>query len=151
MPRGDKSSYTDKQKRQAEHIEEGYEQLGVSPRKPSGAPGRRSTRKPVAARRERVRPRQEGQPRFLAQRRTPGRPRRGEPAGGCTLAFGEKGGGNAQAACLTLSLSAETTKYRTSVASAALLNRNSGIAEAFPLHQRKQNGGIGRMQPDAPA
>ena len=30
MPRGDKSSYTDKQKRQAEHIEEGYERRGVS-------------------------------------------------------------------------------------------------------------------------
>ena len=30
MPRGDKSKYTDKQKRQAEHIEEGYEQRGVS-------------------------------------------------------------------------------------------------------------------------
>ena len=30
MPRGDKSSYTDKQKRQAEHIEEGYEDKGVS-------------------------------------------------------------------------------------------------------------------------
>ena len=29
MPRGDKSSYTDKQKRQAEHIEEGYEQRSV--------------------------------------------------------------------------------------------------------------------------
>ncbi len=29
MPRGDKSAYTDKQKRQAEHIEEGYEQCGV--------------------------------------------------------------------------------------------------------------------------
>ena len=29
MPRGDKSSYTDKQKRQAEHIEEGYEDGGV--------------------------------------------------------------------------------------------------------------------------
>ena len=29
MPRGDKSKYTDKQKRQAEHIEEGYEQRGV--------------------------------------------------------------------------------------------------------------------------
>jgi hypothetical protein len=29
MPRGDKSSYTDKQKRQAEHIEEGYEHRGV--------------------------------------------------------------------------------------------------------------------------
>ena len=30
MPRGDKSAYTDKQKRQAEHIEEGYEKKGVS-------------------------------------------------------------------------------------------------------------------------
>lgn len=29
MPRGDKSSYTDKQKRQAEHIEEGYEARGT--------------------------------------------------------------------------------------------------------------------------
>ena len=29
MPRGDKSSYTDKQKRKAEHIEEGYETRGV--------------------------------------------------------------------------------------------------------------------------
>jgi len=32
MPRGDKSSYSDKQKRQAEHIEEGYEKRGT-PRK----------------------------------------------------------------------------------------------------------------------
>ena len=30
MPRGDKSKYTDKQKRQAEHIAEGYEEQGVS-------------------------------------------------------------------------------------------------------------------------
>lgn len=29
MPRGDKSAYTDKQKRQAEHIEEGYEDKGI--------------------------------------------------------------------------------------------------------------------------
>ena len=29
MPRGDKGAYTDKQKRQAEHIEEGYEKQGV--------------------------------------------------------------------------------------------------------------------------
>jgi hypothetical protein len=29
MPRGDKSKYTDKQKRQAEHIEEGYKERGV--------------------------------------------------------------------------------------------------------------------------
>lgn len=30
MPRGDKSKYTDKQKRQAEHIEESYEKRGLS-------------------------------------------------------------------------------------------------------------------------
>jgi len=30
MARGDKSAYTDKQKRKAEHIEEGYEKRGVS-------------------------------------------------------------------------------------------------------------------------
>jgi plasmid stabilization system protein ParE len=29
MPRGSKAKYTDKQKRKAEHIEEGYEQRGV--------------------------------------------------------------------------------------------------------------------------
>ena len=32
MPRGDKSSYTSKQKRKAEHIEEGYEKRGVGKR-----------------------------------------------------------------------------------------------------------------------
>lgn len=30
MPRGDKSKYTDKQKRQARHIEESYEESGLS-------------------------------------------------------------------------------------------------------------------------
>lgn len=30
MPRGDKSSYSNRQKRKAEHIEEGYERKGVS-------------------------------------------------------------------------------------------------------------------------
>ena len=29
MPQGDKSAYTDKQKRKAEHIEDGYEKRGV--------------------------------------------------------------------------------------------------------------------------
>lgn len=30
MPRGDKSAYTEKQQRQADHIEESYEERGVS-------------------------------------------------------------------------------------------------------------------------
>jgi len=33
MPQGDKSSYTDKQKRQAAHIEAGYEKKGVGVKK----------------------------------------------------------------------------------------------------------------------
>lgn len=33
MPRGDKSSYSPKQKRQAEHIEESYEEKGSSPKR----------------------------------------------------------------------------------------------------------------------
>ena len=32
MPQGDKSSYTDKQKRQAGHIAAGYEKAGLSPK-----------------------------------------------------------------------------------------------------------------------
>ena len=30
MPQGDQSAYTDKQKRQAEHIEDGYKKQGLS-------------------------------------------------------------------------------------------------------------------------
>lgn len=36
MPRGDKDAYTEKQKRQAEHIEEGYEDRGVSKKEAEG-------------------------------------------------------------------------------------------------------------------
>ena len=32
MPRGDKSKYTDKQERKADHIAEGYEKRGVTPK-----------------------------------------------------------------------------------------------------------------------
>ena len=32
MPQGDKNKYTTKQKRQAEHVEEGYKEKGVSPK-----------------------------------------------------------------------------------------------------------------------
>ena len=36
MPQGDKSAYTDKQKRKARHIEEGYEKKGVSTKEAAG-------------------------------------------------------------------------------------------------------------------
>ena len=38
MPRGDKDAYTGKQKRQAEHIEEGYEKRGVSKKEAESRP-----------------------------------------------------------------------------------------------------------------
>jgi hypothetical protein len=40
MPRGDKSSYTDKQKRQAEHIEEGTSNAGFLRTRQSAVHGR---------------------------------------------------------------------------------------------------------------
>ena len=44
MPRGDKSKYSEKQKRQAEHIEEGYKSRGVDEAEAENAPGQRSIR-----------------------------------------------------------------------------------------------------------
>ncbi len=49
MPQGDKSSYIDKQKRKAEHIEEGYENKGVGMRRPNVERGLRRTRNPAGA------------------------------------------------------------------------------------------------------
>ena len=49
MPRGDKSKYSDKQKRKAEHIEEGYKKRGVPEDEADAGPGRRSTRNQAAA------------------------------------------------------------------------------------------------------
>ncbi|MFB9971043.1 hypothetical protein ACFFMP_13995 [Pseudoroseomonas cervicalis] len=41
MPRGDKSAYTDKQKRKAAHIEESYAARAFPRTRPGAAPGRR--------------------------------------------------------------------------------------------------------------
>jgi hypothetical protein len=46
MPRGDKSAYTSKQKRQAAHIEESYEERGVS----KDEAERRESKKPSSSR-----------------------------------------------------------------------------------------------------
>lgn len=40
MPRGDKSAYTDKQERKADHIAQRYEDRGVPERKPNDVLGR---------------------------------------------------------------------------------------------------------------
>ena len=102
MPRGDKSSYTGKQKRQAEHIEEGYEKRGV--------PEREAERRAWATvNKETHGGKKSGSGRGKAedhspvpQRRAPGRARRGEPAGRRPLALGQEGGRDPQAAHVAL-------------------------------------------------
>ncbi len=49
MPRGDKSSYTDKQKRQAAHIEEAYEKRGLASDEAERRAPRRPGRRPPHA------------------------------------------------------------------------------------------------------
>ena len=48
MPRGDKSKYTEKQKRQADHIARGYQERGHRSPKPKNVPGQRSIKSVVA-------------------------------------------------------------------------------------------------------
>jgi plasmid stabilization system protein ParE len=72
MPRGDKSAYSDKQKRKAEHIEESYEERGIGAKEAaarawatvnkqtgggekSGSGRRKSTSSKAAARRDSAR------------------------------------------------------------------------------------------------
>lgn len=55
MPRGDKSSYTDKQKRQAQHIEEGYEKKGVPEKEARGGAPCVGDREQTVGRRQEIR------------------------------------------------------------------------------------------------
>ena len=77
MPRGDKSAYTDKQKRRAEHIEEGYEKRGV------GQGGSRAARLGHSERRDRRRQEERLGPR---QGREPCASRKGGHKGGAASA-----------------------------------------------------------------
>jgi plasmid stabilization system protein ParE len=99
MPRGDKSSYMSKQKRKAQHIEEGYEKRGVKKKeaerrawatvnresgggKKSGSPRPQDHKSFVEARR--------------AHRRTTRRQGFGRASGNRTVALGQEGRGDPQ-------------------------------------------------------
>lgn len=90
MPRGDKSSYTDKQKRMAEHIEEGYEDRGVS-HKEAERRAWATVNKETGGGKKSGSGRGSGEPRICAQRRAQGRR---EPDACPTLRRGEEGVGN---------------------------------------------------------
>jgi len=95
MPRGDKSAYTDKQKRQAEHIEEGYESRGV----PEGEAERRAwatvNKETGGGKKIRQWPRQTGKPCAIPQGRKARRQGIRCPAESSTFSLGKEGRRNA--------------------------------------------------------
>ena len=98
MPRGDKSKYTGKQKRQAEHIEEGYEKRGLGEdeaERRAWATVNKMTRRRQEARR--LRPRQESEQGAGAQGRAHRRQGRCTAPGGGALRIRAQGGRNPQA------------------------------------------------------
>ena len=96
MPRGDKSSYTDKQKRQAEHIEQGYEQRGVSRDEASRlGDGQQGNSRRAE---ERLGSRQDRGSLTVSQRRSSWRKGIREPSCVRAFAFGQEGRPDAQTA-----------------------------------------------------
>ena len=103
MPRGDKSKYTDKQKRKAEHIEEGYRERGSAGGR-GGAPGLGDGEQGIR-RREQVgqRPGRAGHEGVEQEGRADRRRGGGEPAGGGAQGFGPEGRRDAEASSRTVS------------------------------------------------
>ena len=97
MPRGDKSAYTDKQKRQAEHIEEGYEKRGVPKDEAEARAWATVNKETGGGQEERLRSWPAGEPR-ARQEGWQGRWRRlGRPHARAALRSGPQGGRDAQA------------------------------------------------------
>jgi plasmid stabilization system protein ParE len=98
MPRGHKSAYTDKQKRRAEHIEEGYEDRGVS----EGEAERRAwatvNKETGGGRRSGSGVGKVNEHRSLTQRWQVGWQGCGLPSGGKAFGRGEEGRGDTEAA-----------------------------------------------------
>ncbi len=69
MAQGSKEKYTDKQKRKAEHIEEGYEKRGVSKKEAESRAWATVNKEDKGGKKERLRTREEEQQDQLAQRR----------------------------------------------------------------------------------
>ena len=98
MPRGDKSKYTDKQERKAEHIAEGYEKKGVSTKEAEGrrlGDGQQGRWRRQEDRR--VRARQDDRPSGRQERGQKGRGGFSRAAGGGPQEIREEGRCDAQA------------------------------------------------------
>ncbi len=78
MPKGVKSSYTDKQKRKAEHIEKSYEKRGVSKKTAKSRAWATVNKSSGGGKEERLRPGQERKQESQPKRRPQGRKSHGE-------------------------------------------------------------------------
>jgi hypothetical protein len=103
MPRGDKSSYSSKQKRQAEHIEEGYEKRGVG----SGEAARRAW---ATVNKETGGGKKSGSGRGKATNRSSSR--KGGRKGGAASKGGRKSGGSSRGRSTSGSRSRTTARAR---------------------------------------
>ncbi len=75
MPRGDKSSYSSKQKRKAEHIEEGYEKRGTSKKEAERRAWATVNKESGGGKKERLGQRKRREP-LLVEKRRPQRRRK---------------------------------------------------------------------------
>ena len=97
MPRGDKSSYTSKQKRKAQHIEEGYEQAGVGKEEAERRAWATVNKETGGGNRERFGTRRSRHQRIRQARRQDRRQGFRKPIRGGAVALRQKSGGHTQA------------------------------------------------------
>ena len=101
MPRGDKSKYTDKQERKADHIAEGYEQKGV-PEKEAEHRAWATVNKDDGGGKEPAAPAAANRPAIRRRTRRRHRRRAFRPSlGRRSVGFGQEGGRHPQAQCRT--------------------------------------------------
>ena len=149
MPRGDKSSYTNKQKRKARahrrrlHGARRLARRGRAARLGHRQQGKRRRQE------ERLRPRRARQQVRLARGRSDRRSRGGATSGSGAFPIGEEGRGDAQAARGVPLSTVLAGAQRCATRGHRILDHDAGIRRSVLLHQREQHRRIGRMQPHA--
>jgi hypothetical protein len=129
MPRGDKSKYTDKQERKADHIAESYESRGV-PEKEAERRAWATVNKERRRQEERVGAGQAGKPCLIAQRRKAWRQSVGFPFCSRALGLGKEGGGNAQTQRQASSLDITGTKCRCCYGITAVVHAKEAVRKS---------------------
>ncbi len=102
MPRGDKSKYTGKQERKADHIAEGYESRGVPEKEAERIAWATVNKESGGGKKKRFRPRSTGIPRLDAKGRPAWGPSIGQTASGRAFGRGQEGRGDPQAPCFVV-------------------------------------------------